>query len=297
MASVAAGNPDAWYAGTHDLGRATEPSPTNRMVSVPYTKLLSSNVVVDMAAAVIVCSLEAARRAGVPDDRLVFPLVGATAREQWLVSERDELSTSLAMRACARALFGSGARRSLDDVDDLELYSCFPIAVQLAGEALGIDVVTDERPPTVTGGMTYYGGPGNNYVTHSLAAMTSRLRAAPGTTGLVTGLGWYASTHSWGLYSTSPPPSGFEVRDVQGDVDVVPLRHVEDDYEGTAVVESYTVPIGRDGVPERAVFALRTPSGSRRVLGVSDASTAAAAVELDPLGATVTVRDGRLTIP
>jgi acetyl-CoA C-acetyltransferase len=295
MATVAATNPDAWYAGVVEHGRATEPTATNRMVSLPYTKLLASNVVVDMAAAVIVCSLGAARSAGVPEERLVFPLEGATAREQWFVTERDELSKSLAMGACARALFGDGASRTVDDVDLFELYSCFPVAVQLAGEALGIDVVTDRRDPTVTGGMTYYGGPGNNYVTHSLAAMSSRLRAAPGATGLVTGLGWYASTHSWGLYSTTPPASGFEVRDVQHEVDAAPLRHADDGYEGVAEVESYTVPYGREGLPERVVYAMRTPGGSRRILATEDPELVAAAVELDPLGATVTVRDGRIT--
>jgi acetyl-CoA C-acetyltransferase len=295
MASVAADNSDAWYADVHDHGRASEPTPRNRMVAAPYTKLLASNVVVDMAAAVIVCSLDAARRAQVPEDRLVFPLAGATAREQWFVSERDELSTSVAMRACAAELFGPGKKRPVEDVDHLELYSCFPIAVQLAGDALGIDVVTDERPPTVTGGMTFYGGPGNNYVTHSLAAMASKLRASPGTVGLVTGLGWYASTHSWGLYATTPPPSGFEVRDVQGEVDAVSLRHADDAFEGDAEVESYTVPFDRSGAPERAVFALRTPSGSRRVLAISDLELAQATVELDPLGAPVAVRGGRVT--
>jgi acetyl-CoA C-acetyltransferase len=295
MASVAADNPDAWYADARDVVHAAEPTPANRMVSAPYTKLLASNVVVDMAAAVIVCSLDAARRAGVPDDRLVFPLVGATAREQWFVTERDELSTSVAMRACAAALLGAGSGRSVDDIEHLDLYSCFPVAVQLAGDALGIDVVGDERPPTVTGGMTFFGGPGNNYVTHSLAAMASRLRGTPGTTGLVTGLGWYASTHSWGLYSTTPASSPFEVRDVQGVVDAVSLRRAEDDFEGDGEIESYTVPFDRDGSTDRAVFSIRTPSGSRRVLAVTDAELAAATVEFDPLGEAATVRDGRVT--
>src|SRR6202023_389896 len=162
MSEVASGNELAWIHERVTPTSATTPSATNRMIAAPYTKLLTSNVVVDMGAAVIVCSLGAARAAGVPEDHLVFPCAGASAREQWLLSERDELSVSLAMRACARELFGE-APPSPDDLALLDLYSCFPCAVQLAGDALGIDVLTDARPPSVTGGITFFGGPGNNY--------------------------------------------------------------------------------------------------------------------------------------
>src|ERR1019366_9337410 len=106
MSEVACNNELAWLRERVSASTVTTPTPANRMIAAPYTKLLTSNVVVDMGAALIVCSLEAARAAGVPDDQLVFPCAGASAREQWLLSERDELSVSLAMRACARQLFG-----------------------------------------------------------------------------------------------------------------------------------------------------------------------------------------------
>jgi acetyl-CoA C-acetyltransferase len=295
MSAVATANPHAWLRDTDAALTASTPTGANRMVSFPYTKLLTSNVVVDMGAAVVVSSLEAARAAGVPDDQLVFPQRGAYALEQWLVSTRTELSQSLAMRACARALFGEEPP-SPDDLGLLDLYSCFPCAVQMGGDALGIDVLSDERPPTVTGGMTFFGGPGNNYVTHSLATMTERLRERPGATGLVTGLGWYASTHAWGTYSTTPPEHAFEVADVQWAVDAVPLRPVSPDYEGDAIVESYTVGHDRGAGPTRAIASLRTPGGARRVLATDDAGLAASIEAADPLDATVEVRGAAITL-
>jgi acetyl-CoA C-acetyltransferase len=295
MREVARSNELAWLRDAEDVP-ASVPTATNRPISLPYTKLLTSNVVVDMGAAVIVSSLEAARRAGVPDERLVFPVAGAKAREQWFLSERDELSRSCAMSACVASLFGEGSVNSIDDVSLFDLYSCFPIAVQLAGDALGIDVATDPRPPTVTGGMTFFGGPGNNYVAHSIAEMALRLRREPEALGLVTGLGWYASTHLWALYSATPPGSGFGLADVQPDVDAVALRTVDDAYEGSGTLESYTVGYERDGSAERWIASIRTPKGARRILGGTDASLAAQLEASDPLGDDVVVTGDRIRL-
>jgi len=260
MAAVAATNELAWLRDGAPASAAT-PGAANRMVSHPYTKLLSSNVVVDQAAALLVCSLDAARAAGVPDEHLVFPRRGATAKEQWLVSTRQTLSRSLAAEACAAALRSGDGAEAFGLVD---LYSCFPVAVQLGAAALGLDVLDDERPPTVTGGMTFFGGPGNNYVAHSLATMVGRLRAAPGTVGVVTGLGWYASTHAWGSYGTE--------------------------------VESYTVAYDRDGQPHRVIATLLCDAGARALVANEDPTLAAEVVDADPLGAMVTVSAGRLRL-
>lgn len=287
MASVAAGNEHAWLREA-PAGPASSPSAANRMISLPYTKLLTSNVVVDMAAAVVVCSLEAARAAGVPEHRLVFPVAAASAKEQWFVSERTDLASSTAMRACAASL--ARATGSLGDVAHLDLYSCFPSAVQLAAGALGLDVLADPRAPTVTGGMTFFGGPGNNYVTHSTAQMADVLRHDPGALGLVTGLGWYASTHAWALFSTTPPATPFVHEVVQDQVDAVALRDVDPAYEGSAEIESYTVGYERDGSPSRWITSVLTPRGARRILGGTDPALAAELADADPLGSSVTVR-------
>src|SRR4029077_14327830 len=93
----------------------------------------------------------------------------------------------------------------VDDVGHLDLYSCFPCEVELARDALSI-ADDDPRPLTTTGGLPYFGGPANNYTTHAIATMMAALRAAPGTFGLVTGLGWYATKHAAGGYGAAPPP-------------------------------------------------------------------------------------------
>ncbi len=295
MSAVASRNEHAWLRTPVSALEVITPSPANRLVSTPYTKLLTSNVVVDMGAAVIVCSLEAARGAGVPEDQFVFPQQGAWGYEQWLISRRRELSQSLAMRWCARALFGD-APPSPEEASLLELYSCFPIAVEMACDALGIDPLSDPRPPTVTGGMTFFGGPGNNFATHSIATMVGRLRREPGAIGLVTALGWYASTHVWATYSTTPRPGGLVVHDVRASVEAEPLRDADDGYAGPGDVESYTVGVDRDGAPARTVASVRTPSGARRLVASDDASLAAEVLAADPLGAEVTVSDGSITL-
>ena len=295
LGRVAASNDLAALRTAPTAAEIVTVTPRNRMVASPYTKLLTSNNKVDQAAAVLVCSYRAARAAGVPEDRMVFPRRGAKAREQWRLSERRELGQSIAMRAIAAQLFTAGSP-GVDDLAYLDLYSCFPVAVEMAGDALDFDLWGDERPPTVTGGLTFFGGPGNDYVTHSIATMIARLRSDPGSVGLVTALGWYASTHSWATYSTSPPSGGVEYVDVQEVVDEVPLRIADEAYVGAGVVESYSVHYGRDGDPTGAVVAVRTPAGSRRLVGVADPAAAGQLDEVDPLDARVEVRENGLTL-
>ena len=203
FSTVAANNPYAWMRDpvpSDELIAATE---SNRMVAYPYTKLLTANLQVDQSAAVILCSAAAAETAGVPRDRWVFPLAGSDAEDHWFLSHRADFHSSPAIRlagASALALAGT----SVDEVAHLDLYSCFPSAVEIAAAELGLADDDPNRPLTVTGGLTFAGGPGNNYGTHSLATLVGVLRQEPGATGLTTGLGWYVSNHSIGIYGTEP---------------------------------------------------------------------------------------------
>src|SRR5690606_18969108 len=88
-------------------------------------------------------------------------------------------------------------------IDFFDLYSCFASAVQIGCAELGLSE-DDPRGLTVTGGLPYFGGPGNNYVTHSISEMMRRLRANPGKFGMVTANGNYVTKHSFGIYSTEP---------------------------------------------------------------------------------------------
>ena len=262
FSEVAAGNPHAWSRRAYNAEEIRTVTADNRMIGFPYPKLMNANDRVDQGAALIMCSVAAARAANVPEERWLFPVSGADANDHWFLSNRSDFHSSPAIGAAGRAALAL-AGRSIDDVEFLDLYSCFPCAVQIAAAELGISI-DDARPLTVTGGLTFAGGPGNNYVTHSIAAMADKLRSRPGAVGLVTGLGWYVTKHSVGLWSTTPPQGGFRHDNPQPQVDASPRREAAAaDFEGDVVVESYTVIHGRDGSPERALLALLTsaPSG------------------------------------
>src|SRR5690606_12195358 len=135
------------------------------------------------------------------------------------------------------------------------------------------------RPLTVTGGLTFAGGPWNDYVTHSIATMVGVLREDPGAIGFVTANGGLISKHAFGLYSTTPPAGGFHHDAPQAAVDAAPGREVVGDHEGPATVEAYTVMHSRDGAPERALVAVLTPDGRRAWATSEDPAVMAAMVD------------------
>jgi acetyl-CoA C-acetyltransferase len=292
FSEVAAANPYAWLPAARTAAEIVEAGPSNRMVSFPYPKLCTANLQVDQSAAYIVCSVEAARSAGVPEDRWVFPLGGADAHDHWYISDRPELHRSPAIRlAGARALALAGV--GIDDVGPIDLYSCFPCVVQIAAGELGLAVDDPARPLTLTGGLTFAGGPGNNYTTHGIAAMATRLRETPGAVGLVTGLGWYATKHSVGILASRPPEhegrDGFRCEDVQAEVDALPTCPVDTSATGAATVETYTVTYDRDGEPERGILVCRTPEGNRTWANVTDPGELAALTAAEGIGRTGTL--------
>jgi acetyl-CoA C-acetyltransferase len=269
FSAVAAENPHAWMRRAMTAEEVTAPGPGNRMVAFPYPKLCTANLQVDQGAAYLCCSVAAARRAGVAPERWVFPLAGADANDHWFLSERPDLHRSPAIRlAGARALSLAGV--GADDLAAVDLYSCFPAVVQIAAAELGLAVDDPSRPLTLTGGLTFGGGPGNNYTSHGIAAVVERLRRQPGALGMTTGLGWYATKHAVGVYGTRPPERGFAFEDVQADVDALPRCPVDPGATGAVEVETYTVLYDRDGRGERGIAAVRTPAGARGWASVTD---------------------------
>ena len=293
--AVAVDNPHAWIRKPVTAEEICRPGPQNRMISWPYTKLMNSNNMVDQGAALILTSVEQATRLRVPAERWVFPHAGTDARDTPAIAERDELHRSPAIRiAGARALELAGL--GIDDVDYVDLYSCFPSAVQVAAAELGLAVDDAARPLTVTGGLTFAGGPWSNYVMHSIATMAELLVANPGRRGLITANGGYLTKHSFGVYSTEPPAE-FRWEDLQPAVDREPTRDGLVEWEGVGTVEAWTTPFDREGQPEKAFLAVRTPDGSRTLAVITDAAAAQASVRDDIGGAKVAVAvDGSATL-
>ncbi len=296
FSQVAAANPHAWSPATRGAAEIAAPAPENRLVTQMYTKLLNSNIQTDQAAALIVCSAELARALGVPRDRWVFPHATAHACDHWFVSEREDLHSSPAIRfAGENVLAHTGA--GIDDVAMLDLYSCFPSAVQIAAAELGIDPFADGRPLTVTGGLTFAGGPGNNYVTHAIAALAGRLREAPEDVGLLNAVGWYLTKHAVAAFGATPPARGFAAANVQARVDATPRRTVATQVSGPATGESASVVFDREGRPVVGAITALLDDG-RRIVARSDvAATLAGALDAPLTGRAVTLSaDGTFTL-
>jgi acetyl-CoA C-acetyltransferase len=261
---VAERNPYAWFPVRRSAAELVRETPRNRMIAYPYTKYLNAMLDTDQGAALLLCSAGAARAFGVPERRQVWWWGGAHTEERaWHVSTRPALGDSAALRECAaRTLRQAGI--ASDELDHLDFYSCFPVAVEVACEAYRV-AEDDPRGLTVTGGLPYAGGPGSNYAMHAVAAMADRLRAWPGAKGLTTGNGWYLTKHSASVWS-SAPPRGAVGTPLEASVAVGPEPLARrDDAEGTGRVEAWTVVYRRDGAPERGIVVGRLTGGERFV--------------------------------
>ena len=248
---VAAKHPYAWFPTARTPDEIKRVGPDNRWVGFPYPKRMNAIMQVDQAAAVLVTGTETAKELGIPEDKWVYVHGCGQANDKWLVSDRVNYYRSPAIKAAtSRALSQAGL--GVDDIDFFDLYSCFPSAVQMGLDALGL-TTKEPRDLTVTGGLPYFGGAGNNYVMHSIATTVERLRKSPEQRALVTGLGWFATKHSAGVYSGRPPKGDWRRTDPsidQATVEAMESPPFTAEANGPATIETYTVVFGRDGEPE-----------------------------------------------
>ena len=255
--NVAAQNPHAWIPTAHSASAIATPSSGNRMVAAPYTKLLTSNINVDQGAALVLCSYEVAQRHGISDDQIVFLVSGGGAYDPLTIRSRPHLHRSHAFDVAAKdTLDRSGY--SIENIEHLDLYSCFPASVQLAQTSLG---VPEERPFTLTGGLTFAGGPFNGYCTQALAHVVAALRGTAERAFLY-GNGGYFSKHSLLVVSGGAPPRPFTYLRSQDAVDDQATRTLtEAPNRGT--LEAYTVTYDRAGHPDRAICSVLDDGNAR----------------------------------
>jgi acetyl-CoA C-acetyltransferase len=254
MTNVAAANPDAWFRTARTVDDIETARPDNRMVGYPYTKYMISVMDVDMAAAVVLASEDAADRLGVPHDRRVYLRGWCYATDPVYVAEHPDMWRSPAM-ATAFATALTNAAVGIDDVAVLDLYSCFPSSLNFARDALGIEA-DDPRSLTVTGGLPYHGGAASGYMTHSIAEMVRRLREQPDAHGLVTGVGMHMTKHVAAVYSGAPgtatPPDAAIQRTLEAAHPRRSIAHAAAHRDGDiadARIAAYTVVHGGDGQP------------------------------------------------
>ncbi|MEO0818383.1 MAG: acetyl-CoA acetyltransferase [Pseudomonadota bacterium] len=286
FASVAARHPHSQFPVARSADWLATPSKENYELADPFLKWHVAQDAVNQGAAALLMSEAKADALGVPVARRVYLHGGGEAGDQFL-SERPRLDGSWAMDvALSRALEGAG--KTADEIDLFDLYSCFPCAVFSACAALGLDPHSETRPLTVTGGLPFFGGPGNNYSLHGIVSMAERLRAQPDAFGLVLANGGWMTKEAAGVYSTLRPAEFTAVEASAKPLETVPIATDP----GSGTLETFTVVHGRNG-PERGIAACRTDDGAR-FLAIADVPALAILREdASPVGRAVTVTTQR----
>lgn len=284
MAAVAAANQHAWRQDAPGAEDISTPSAQNRYIGYPYTKAMNALLSVDMAAAVILTTAGHAAAMGIPAEQMIYLRGGTDLNEVWHVSERPELQRAPAIGKAVAASLGQ-ANLALKDINHFDIYSCFPCAVEIACNEIGLDPL-DPRGVTVTGGLPFFGGPGNNYSLHAIAEMVERLRQGGGH-GLVTANGLYLTKHSVGVYSAEAPAQPWAAIDagaLQAEVDATPRCQLAQNPEGQVTVEAFTVAYDKSG-PKRGYIVARNDNNQRVLANVeADSDTLCRMLETDIVG-------------
>jgi acetyl-CoA C-acetyltransferase len=268
LSAVAAENPYAWFKEPRSAAEIAQVTPENRMVDYPITKYMSAMMDVDQAAAVIIMSEQEASKLGVQEQPWVYLTGSAEACQGWYLSERDNLYTAPALAKCMEQALGAADCRA-EDIDLWDLYSCFPVAVQLAQATIGLD---PSGTPSVIGGLPYFGGPGNHYSLHAICELVRRLRQAPSKRGVVECLSWYMSKFAVGVYSNERPkaPTLAPQTAAPEMTTAVPIVEVAD---GDFTLESFALSYDRGGEAAYGVLMARGAHGERLLARASgDAS-------------------------
>lgn len=259
---VAAENPYAAAPVERSAAELVTPSAANRPIADPYTRYVVARDQVNQGAAVLLASVEAARALGVPESAWVYIHGHADLRERGLMDRVDLSSSPAARRATALALDMAGV--GTGDVDAWDFYSCFPIAVfNVAVDALDLEP-DDPRGLTLTGGLPFFGGAGNNYSMHAIAEMVHRVRSRPGSYGFVGANGGILSKYSAAVYSTTPRNwQDDRSAPVQRELDAVPAVPQTSRPEGAATIETFTIVHRRDGAATGIVIGRLDATGER----------------------------------
>jgi acetyl-CoA C-acetyltransferase len=280
FSNVAATNNFAWSNTALTAEQVRTVTPKNRMIGLPYRKVMNSNNQVDMAAALIICSVAKATQLGIPREKWIFPLAGTDCHEHYYISNRFSFAETPAIKLGGEMVCEL-AEKSLNEISLIDLYSCFPSAVQLGAKSLNLSL---DQQLTLTGGLSFAGGPWNNYVMHAIATMMIKLRQADNssTNGFIWANGGYATKHSFGIYSTTPPKDGYKHGSPQATIDKLDKRELATPEQaaslsaGKATIEAFTVMHDRNGQPETAIAATLLNDSRRAWATSSDPQVAKA---------------------
>ena len=246
FSKVASLNPKAWFPKFRTPEEIEEISDSNRLVGFPYTKYLNSMIRVNMASSLVVMSEKLTKELKIPQNKKVYIHGSCVLNDIWNVSKRPSLNESPAIRECGKEVL-SQAGISLSEISFLDIYSCFPSAVQIAQKELSLDS-NDDRPLTVTGGLPYFGGPGNAYTMFSSSEMVKKLRSNPNEYGMVTANSWFLTKHAINIFSCKPPQEIDWKKDfikLQSEINSREIKNFNIKPNGLGEVISYTIVQGR----------------------------------------------------
>jgi acetyl-CoA C-acetyltransferase len=260
LSEIASRNPYAWKRSAVTAEAVISDSASNPLLAFPYRREHASSWSVDQASALIFTSVEKARELQIDPSRWVYPVSSGISNAMVPLSQRVGLGEAPGARQAASAALDY-AGITAHSLDLLELYSCYPIAIQLHAAALGIPSASPA--PSFTGGMRYAGGPYNNFVLHATAQLVLALRQT-GRTGLISSVSGVLTKQAFSVWSAAPPQRQFRSIDVSETVlSLCPPRQLAKDYAGVASIIGYTVLASRNDQPERAVAVAETPDGRR----------------------------------
>ena len=293
LSKTAQQNPYSQYPQAKSAEFLATASKDNYPICDPYLKWHIAQDGVNQASTLILTSVGYAKELGIDPGQWIY-LHGYSDVKEKLVSERPDLSKSKALElAISGAISSAGI--AAGDIAYRDIYSCFPIVVHLASEVLGLDPVSDQM--SMTGGLSFFGGAGNNYSTHAIATVVEKLRQDKQAYGLVLANGGFMSKQSAGVYSAKMPQAWAESSSeaLQTKVDAQPECKLLNE-DCTAVIEAYTVRHDRNGITHAYLFARNDQGRVMAAVPADHRATMQALHKFDnPVGQTVNIihREGK----
>ncbi len=264
FAKTAVENPFAWTQTPYTQEEIEHISDENRAIAFPYLKRMCANNQTDHAAALLLTTVENAQKHNIPEEKWIFLSSGADLNDSWHFTQRENMTHSPAIQKAVEVCLEK-ADLSLENIDAFDLYSCFPAAVQVAQKSIGINN-EDKRPISLTGGLSFFGGPWNNYTMHAIATTIDKIRNNIFKNVLINGLGWYITKHSIGIYTKNPPKNLFSLPDLsifQEEIDAKNLPDLVKEANGNAIIVGYSILFDFKNQPNKTIFLLELENKSR----------------------------------
>ncbi|MFW9969363.1 MAG: hypothetical protein ACFFDF_04120 [Candidatus Odinarchaeota archaeon] len=291
FSKIASENPYAWERNHYKAEEIFTPKTDNRIICHPYTKHMVANLYVDQAASLIITSEEVANNFGIDTKFWVYPMGGVDLKNIFYLSQRPKLYDSPAIREASRLVLDQAGLK-LEDIDAFDLYSCFPCMVEIAKREIGIEE-GDPRNLTLTGGLSFFGGPFSSYSMHSIVSAVNLIQKNPSMKIMVLANGGYNTAQSIGIYGNKPPAKAWDENDyeeIQNSMINKSLPTPIVKAYGNLTIEGYTIIHDRKGLPDYGVVIGRLESGERTFASIiTDSETFLRLEKLEIVGKTYKV--------